>query len=142
MRSIGVKVVTEANYSLYQLDDNLAYLESYEQLLSLFNKYKSAFARISECSIPYYWSPTVLGAIREIVKLDRKTSFVNIKERNSKLLLDFWYPSAATGMRDIVYQVKNDIDQLVHDRVRKMLVQRKFNYVPEEFHQLIPEKYS
>ena len=142
MRSIGVKAVTEANYSLYRLDDNLAYLESYEQLLSLFNKYKSAFARISECSIPYYWSPTVLGAMSEIVKLDRKTAFVNIKEKNSKLLLDFWYPSAAIGVRDIVYQVKNDIDQLVHDRVRKMLAQRKFNYVPEEFRQLIPEKYS
>ncbi len=142
MRSIDIKIATEANYTLCKMDDYIAYSEAYDQLQSLFARHRSICVKGCKCSIPYYWAPTVLEAARKIVAIDSKTVFVNIKEKNSKLFLDLWYESASEHIQDIIYQVKNDIDQLVHDRVRKVLVQRKFNYVPEGFHQLIPEKYN
>ncbi len=139
MRPVDPTVVIEANYTLYQLCDGIEHLDAYDELMVLFEQYKSAFN--GECKIPYYWAPVVSEAVRKMVKADPKVAFINIKEENAKLFLDVWYPSTSGEIRDIVHQAKNAIDQLIHDRVRKILLQRKFHYVPEGFHQLIPPQH-
>ncbi len=134
MQAIDLKTAQEANYTLYEIDDNIKYFEDYEHIKQLFKQCKSAFARVGECNVPYYWAPVVLEAIRKMLAVDPKLILVDVKEKNSKLQLSFWCPSRDPEVRDIAHQAMNDVDQLVHNRVRKMLAQRKFLYVPRTHH--------
>ena len=126
---INQEVACYANYSSACVDTNYNKHGSYRELEALFNKHRSSIISSGVYVMPKYWSQHVVEAVKDLLIINERIRFVDVRERNSKLILNLHYPNGYDRRIHFrVYEIKNLIDRLVHLKMRRAKVARSFNY--------------
>lgn len=129
VETISQERAKEDNYDSEFIKTPVATFNTYYDLGSLYNKKRSSLAPNGKFHTPRYWAPPVYDAILNLLAINSKIEFVDIKEENSKLVLNFHYPDDYDSrISTRVYEVKNLIDRLVHARLRHMKAARSFHH--------------
>lgn len=127
MEVIDQETIWDANYNTTDIETTTAQYDSYRELESLFNKHRSSIISSGIYVMPIYWAIHVAGAVKELITINEKIRFVDIKEGNSKLILNLHYPNVYDKRIHFkVYEIKNLVDRLVHLRIRRLKVARSF----------------
>jgi len=129
VETVDLKSAILACYDLTYTEISTAQYNASYKLSALFDKHKSDIATGGGCYMPKSWAPLVLTAIEDLIVLNENIKFVDIKEQNAKLVINFHYPEDYDiNIHKCVHRIKNVIDKLVHIKIRRFEVVRKFNY--------------
>jgi hypothetical protein len=116
-----------ANMCSYTSDVGLpiSYKNEYKTLECIYQKHLS-YIISSPLRIPKYWAPHILRVVRELLYINHKLRFIDLREENSKLILNLHYPGAVDeNITKRIRKVKNFIDTFVHAKVEKCGITRR-----------------
>jgi len=134
METIDVKTASLANWDTVLNETNEDHYNTYYVAGALFTKNASKLAK-GVFYIPKVWSHPVLFAVQDILSINHKVKFVDIKERNAKLEINLHYPGEYDKrIHERIWEVKNFIDKLVILRTRRFEVARKFHHDARPFY--------
>ena len=132
MKIISSEEANTINYSTVHIQPTNAQFNAFYDLEVLFNKHRSPCVSNGIYALPKYWAGHVLSAIKDLLATNDKIKFVDIRDKNSRLILNLHYPDNYDWrIHARVHEIKNLIDELVHVRIRHVEVARMFNYEPD-----------
>lgn len=69
--------------------------------------------------IPEYWSEVVLNGVLDLISINPDIKFGNINENKNKLRI--YAVPIDTGVRNILYDVYNEVDRLIADTIASFI---------------------